>query len=185
MAPTLCSLRDTLSKFSTDVHFTANSTKASQLLLSTRGKQVWPCRDKQRSERLGFLECPQASMHILQLINSWHYQLGMVKLRFKVKTELLCFGFTFYCSDKTLGPKPSWRGMVLSHFTAHRPSLRKIRTESQVRNMGARTEGDTGFLPMAYLASFLIFPRNSCPGVEPTTVNWALPHQLLIKKNTT
>jgi hypothetical protein len=38
--------------------------------------------------------------------------------------------------------------------------------------------------PMAFAAWFPVEPRTTSPGVEPSTMDWALPCQSLIKKMT-
>lgn len=52
---------------------------------------------------------------------------------------------------------------------------------------GAQGTGRGGLLLidlllMAFSACFLLELRTTCPGVEPPTVSWALPYQLLIEK---
>ena len=64
----------------------------------------------------------------------------------------------------------------------HGPLQREVRAETQERNHGSKRHGGTlllGLFLMAALpASRMMYP----PGVPPSPVGWALPHQSLKKK---
>lgn len=100
-------------------------------------KKLWPSEASR-----GLKSWALPSVHSQSVAGALH-QLVRVGLRVKVKTKnaSLVFSLLFYCCNKTTAQ----RGKRTFHSTAfhHRPSLRKVRTGTQGRNLEAKTEVDT------------------------------------------
>lgn len=74
--------------------------------------------------------------------------------------------------------------VYLLHLTTCSSSIWEVRVGTQGRNLEAETEVEAieGHCLLACSSCFLVAPRTANPGVALPTVNWALPHQLSIRK---
>ena len=75
------------------------------------------------------------------------------------------------------------KGFVWLTLPHHCSSLKEVRTGTQGRNKeaGADAEAMERGCLLACTACFSIEPRITSPGVAPSTMAWALPHQSLTK----
>ena len=73
-------------------------------------------------------------------------------------------------------------------LSGHTPSLREVGAGTLCRNLeaGADTEAMEGaaywLVPHGLLSLLSYRTQDHSPGMTPPTMNWALPHQSLIKK---
>lgn len=63
----------------------------------------------------------------------------------------------------------------------------KLDLGSQTESTGERRNGAHWLhcFSLSFSVTFLIQPSSTCPGMAPTTVDWALPYELEIKKSRT
>lgn len=101
----------------------------------------------------------------------------------------------FCCCDQLHDQQPPGGGEVCV-LSSHSPSLlcpsrREAAAGAQGRKRqaaaGAETTGvmPMGLLTMASSVCLLRQPKTTCPGVVPSAVSWALPHQSLTEKMST
>jgi hypothetical protein len=105
-----------------------------------------------------------------------------------VSTHACCLNWGYSCCDEAPWPKK------LEKARAYGFTSQFIIKGSQDRNSKRQEPGGrnwcrghgwillTGLLLMAYSAYFLIEPRTTSAGMTPPTMDWAFPHQSLIKK---